>query len=674
MRIIGAFLLVLLSNTSFADNEILSHAVMAPEMREHVSLSGTWKAIVDPLSTGDNSTIDAVAVDNFYKDRQVTHPLELLEYNFNTGMDIQVPGDWSSQIEKLFFYEGVVWNRTKFNVPASQTGRQLLHFGAVNYHAKVYVNGTKVGEHKGGYTPFSFDVTDQVNAGENTLVVKISNLLNKQTVPTRETDWWNYGGITRDVILLNVPDQYVHSFRVQLDDLENKSIKGWVQLAGVDSEQDVTISIPELKLIHKVETNDSGYTQFEFNADVALWSPESPKLYEVNIQTGNDTVKELIGFRTIEALSDKILLNGNPIFLQGISMHEESVLHEGKSFGKTDAAAMIKLAKELGVNFLRLAHYPHDTAMVRAADKAGIMTWSEIPVYWAMDWENQATLDTAQRHMMELMMRDQNRASTIIWSIANETPDTSERLDFLTDLAEAVREFDDTRLLSAALITGKSDFANVMANVVRRLLASDTISDESKKRVRDELGVVKTWALENLHKLGDWDPYKEVKFELDDPLGDVVDVLSINQYFGWYYSAILPRVYPFDEADVRKEVLKMMDEVKISAVQDKPLIISEFGAGAKKGLHAKELTLWTEEYQSMIYHKQLNMLKQAKNLVGISPWVLRDFRSSMRPMGEIQDYYNRKGLVSEIGEKKQAFFVLQEAYKSKELANYWLNK
>jgi len=666
-------LLLITSQFSFADDDLLSYAIMSPDMREHTSLSGTWKAIVDPLSLGDTSTIDAVAINGYFNDKKLKNSLELIEYDFDAGMDIQVPGDWTSQIEKLFFYEGIVWYRTKFNMEQADGDRHVLHFGAVNYHAKVYVNGQYMGEHKGGYTPFSFDVSRALKEGENSLVVKVDNLLNKQTIPTRETDWWNYGGITRDVSLLKLPAQYVHSYRVQLDKEKTNQINGWVQLSGVNTEQEVTISINEIDVKHTVQTNDSGFTEFSFEADVALWSPQSPKLYDVTLQSNNDSITDPIGFRTIATTNDKILLNGKPVFLQGISMHEESILHEGKSFGEKDADAMIGLAKELGVNFLRLAHYPHDAATVRAADRAGILTWSEIPVYWAMDWENQETLDTAERHMMELMMRDQNRASTVIWSIANETPDTSERLDFLTGLASTVREFDNTRLLSAALISAKEDFSNVMANVVRRLLLSDTVSEESKEKVREQ-GGLKVWVIENIHRLGDWDPYKEVKFELDDPLGDVVDVLSINQYFGWYYSAILPRVYPFDEADVRKEMLKIMDELEVSAVQDKPLIISELGAGAKKGLHSDELTLWTEEYQSFIYRKQFSMLKNAKNLVGVSPWVLRDFRSSMRPLGGIQDYYNRKGLVTESGEKKQAFFVLKDAYEKRELADYWLNK
>jgi beta-glucuronidase len=673
MKITFGLLLSVLCSLSFASKDSLNFAIMAPDMRDHVSLAGTWKAIVDPLSMGDSATTDALAVDGYFKDRQPKNSLELVEYSFDTGMDIEVPGDWHTQIEKLFFYEGIVWYRTKFDISEQATGKHLLHFGAVNYHAKVFVNGQFVGEHKGGYTPFSFDVSDQISTGKNSLVVKVTNLLNKQTVPTRETDWWNYGGITRDVTLLNVPSEYVHSFRIELTDLETKNIKGWVQLAGVSNNTDVTVSIPELDFNHEIKTDDSGYAAFDFNANVELWSPQSPKLYDVKIHTGDDAITDRIGFRTLSSENDKILLNGKSIFLQGISMHEESILHEGKSFGKKDARAMINLAKELGVNFLRLAHYPHDAAMVRAADEAGIMTWSEIPVYWAMDWQNQETLDTAERHMMELMMRDQNRASTIIWSIANETPDTSERLDFLTDLAQTVREFDDSRLLSAALISDSGDFANVMIHLVRRLLASNSISETTKAAVRKEIGPFKLFLLNNSEKLGNWDPYKDISFDLDDPLGEVVDILSINQYFGWYYSAFLPRLYPFDEKDVRLEMLKLMDELVISAVQDKPMIISEMGAGAKYGLHAEELTIWSEEYQSMVYKTQFSMLKRAKNLVGISPWVLRDFRSSMRPLGGIQNYYNRKGLVSEKGEKKQAFYVLQEAYKSRELADHHLN-
>ena len=140
------------------------------------------------------------------------------------------------------------------------------------------------------------------------------------------------------------------------------------------------------------------------------------------MSSGADKVHDAIGFRTIETHGTQILLNGKPIFLRGISLHEEAPIRGGRAFSQKDAETLLGWAHELGCNFVRLTHYPHSENMTRLADRMGLMVWSEIPVYWDIDWENPATLQNAENQLHEMIARDHNRASVVFWSLSNETP------------------------------------------------------------------------------------------------------------------------------------------------------------------------------------------------------------------------------------------------------------
>jgi beta-glucuronidase len=329
------------------------------------------------------------------------------------------------------------------------------------------------------------------------------------------------------------------------------------------------------------------------------WSVDNPYLYEVNLKTTEDELKDQIGFRSIRTEGASILLNEKPIFLKGISLHEESPFGKGRGHSQADARQLLLWAKELGCNFVRLAHYPHNEHMVRLADKMGMLVWEENPVYWTIEWENKATYKNAENQLTELISRDKNRASVLIWSMANETPTSEARNIFLTNLARKARSLDNTRLISAAL---------------------EQSSYQGNSNIRT----------------------------IHDAFADVVDILSFNQYIGWYDG--LP---------------EKAQSIQWKITQNKPVLISEFGAGAKFGLHGDKGTRWTEEYQEYLYEETLKMISKIDQLQGFSPWILVDFRSPRRPLPKIQDGWNRKGLISEKGEKKKAFYTLQSYYKAK---------
>ena len=568
--------------------------------RKTQSLNGRWNYIIDPYEMGyydyrhmpfDQSSSGK---GGFYDDRQQKDKGELIEYNFDLSPNMKVPGDWNSQVEKLELYEGTVWLRQKFNATPKSDKKYVLYFGAVNYEAHVYLNGKKLGSHKGGFTPFQFDVTGKLNTGENFVVVKADNTRHPDEIPTVNTDWWNYGGITRDLLLAELPATYIADYKVQLAKGNLHRMEGFVQLEGKGKAQPVTIHIPEAGIRHTVQTDTSGRALISLPVKkMTYWTPETPKLYTVDITSVSDTVSDRIGFRTIETKGQDILLNGKPVFLRGISLHDENPLIPGRLRGRGDMRMMLQWAKELNCNYVRLAHYPHSEDMVKLADEMGLMVWAEVPVYWTISWQNAGTYNNAQQQLSDLIVRDKNRSSVIVWSIGNETPLSEPRHAFMGKLAARARSLDDTRLVAAAL---------------------------------------------EVHREG-----KDVI--VNDPLGEQLDLVSFNEYAGWYWSN-------------SKDMLTYRFKIKYN----KPVVITEFGADALAGFHADEETRWSEEYQELLYKNQVTLLTAIEGLRGMTPWILTDFRSPRRQHPYYQDFWNRKGLMSETGKKKKAFYILKAFY------------
>ena len=563
--------------------------------RSVVSLNGNWQIIIDPYETGYYDYRYQPREDGYFKNAKPKNPGDLIEYDFDSAQQLNVPGDWNSQDDRLLFYEGTIWYKKSFDYQKKAGTRLFVYFGGANYVADVYLNGQKLGHHEGGFTPFNFEITNTAKNKDNFLVVKVDNKRRRDAVPTLNTDWWNYGGLTRSVTLIEEPETFIQDYVIQLKKGSLDEIAGWVKLNGTAANQAVTIEIPEAKVKNSVRTDANGYAAISFKSRLQLWSPADPKLYQVALSTGSNSVSDRIGFRSIETKGNDILLNGKSIFLRGISIHEESPLRGGRAFSEDDARMLLGWAKELGCNFVRLAHYPHNENMIRLADEMGVMVWAEIPVYWTILWDNTETFENASKQLGEMITRDRNRASVILWSVANETPVSDARNKFLKGLIDHARSLDPTRLLTAA---NERHYADATTQVV------------------------------------------------DDPLGQYLDVLGCNEYVGWYDG--LP---------------EKADGLSWKVSLNKPLIISEFGGDALFGLHGAKSQRWTEEYQKDLYEHQIAMLRKIPSLRGVSPWILTDFRSPRRPLPHIQDFYNRKGLISSAGERKQAFYVLQSFYR-----------
>ena len=512
------------------------------------------------------------------------------DYDFEAWETAELPSCWNTIAPELSLYEGSMWFFRTFGPVRHEPGDAVaLRVGAANYATMVFVNGEHAGSHIGGFTPFSIDVTPHLNEAENRIHIWVSNRRSSDGVPAEFTDWFNYGGIFRDIALYIVPESHVVDWQVQLDPY-SADYRTVLVCATVSGGEPVTVSIPGLFHVEALP-DAAGEVVERVQCRPELWSPDAPTLYDVTLQHGPDVLRDRVGFRTLSVDGEHILLNGLPLFLRGASLHEETV-DRGRALTGDDRRRIIADAKELGCNCLRLAHYPHHEDMARLADENGLLLWEEVPVYWNLAFENSRVVANAQNQLRELLKRDRNRASVALISVGNENPDTDERLDFMRRLVSVVRTEAPDRLVTAACL--------VDLNTV-------TVSDR---------------------------------------LVDYLDAVGVNEYYGWYYSGF--------------DLLAKL----VSRELGKPVLISEFGAGAVSGLHGSDAEYWTEELQARVYEDQFEVLLNATSVAGTIAWTLYDFKTPRR-MNAKQKMYNLKGLIDKTGtRRKLAFGVVARRYHS----------
>jgi beta-glucuronidase len=587
---IPAFLsLIFLTGNIYAQS-----AMINAQARNTTSLNGKWTVILDPTGGGDWKKV--------WEERKPQSKTDFVEYSFDGGPELNVPGDFNSQLCELTYFEGTVWYKKQFEYSITKGKRLFLHFGAVNYFADVYLNGEKIGDHEGGFTPFQFEITDKVRNGGNTIIVKANNNRVGNGLPGYGYDWFNFGGITRDVDLIETNGTFIEDYFIQLKKGSQNIVLGWVQLNGKQAKQNIEIEIPELKLRFNTGTNDNGLALVEFKSDFELWSPENPKLYKVTVKSETDFLVDTIGFRSIEVQGPQVLLNGNPIFIKAVNIHEENPYKKTRAHSAEDAKILLNAAKELGCNLVRLAHYPHSENMVKEAERMGLMVWDELPVYQHIQFSDSLMPAKLELMLNEMMRRDRNRASVMVWCLSNETyPGTPNRNHALIDLTQKCKALDSTRLI---------------------------------------VHVINTQGYENN------------TFKVWDPLYNHSDLIAINEYIGWY----IP--WQGRPSDTKWNI----------AFPDKPVFISEFGGEALFGNNdgpSDEAAYWTEGYLEQIYLDQVEMFSTIPNLCGVCPWLLFDYRSLGRMNQVYQNGYNRKGLLSENGKKKKAWYVVRDYFNTK---------
>jgi beta-glucuronidase len=552
--------------------------------RRTESLAGDWRFAIDPFDTGLRQ--------KWY--REDDRPLELriltADWDPGAGRTVPVPSCWNLIEPEWKLYEGAAWYCRDLDwTPGPEGERVFLRVGAAAQEARIFLNGRFLGRHRGGSTPFFVELTD-LRAGSNRLMLMVDNKRGRERVPMRHFDWFNYGGVYREIELLRLPPRFIKDLRVELvPNSDFRRIRVAVALSDESPAAPARLAIPELGVEAEIEFQE-GRGALELEADPQLWSPASPKLYDLSVTWEADRVVDRVGFREIRAEGVRILLNGAPVYLRGACVHEDHP-DLGKMIDEPTVRRMLTDARDLGGNFLRLSHYPHHELAAKLADEIGVLLWAEIPVYWAIDFANAATYADAENQMLEMMTRDHNRASVILWGVGNENADTDARLSFMGRLARCVKQADPTRLVSAACL----------------------INREAKR--------------------------------IEDRLAAHLDVIGINEYYGWYEPEVA------DLAAIGR-----------NSDPGKPVLISETGADAPSGHHGGLEERYTEEFQANYYRRQMEILNDIPWIQGIAVWLLYDFRSERR-QNPFQRGLNRKGIVTfDRKTRKLAFSTLAQLF------------
>ncbi|WP_276256275.1 glycoside hydrolase family 2 protein [Halomontanus rarus] len=550
--------------------------------RQH-SLDGLWEFVLDPADDG----LEAGYHGDFPDDAD----------------RIDVPAPWNVAGDAAEAeYESPAWYRRTFDLPEETTG--VLTFHGVCHDATVWLDGERVASHYGGHTPIS--VVDGFEAGTHELVVRADNTRDERSIPRPGTDWFPYGGITREVVLEVVPDIFVEDLRVEYeldDDSDRAAMTATVTVRneGETTDRSVSVELVDEALEGEAEAEadteteiDPGTTQIELDleADVERWSPhdEDPQLYTVVATVGSgdraDELRERIGFRTVAVTETDILVNGEPVELLGVNRHEDH-----PEWGHTQPLRLQRLdldvIEDAGMNTVRTSHYPNHPRFLDCCDERGILVLEEIP-YWQFDadrFAREGVLERGETTLREMIGRDRHHPSILAWSLTNECANEEEGVREATEkLADVARGLDDRPL---------------------------------------------TLASNNYHPDGDG----------EDLCLEHVDFVCMNAYPGWYQEG--------DYADVIEGVREDFPEM--------PIVASEFGAGAVFGERTRENQKWSEGYQADFVEDAVETFRETECVAGFTIWQYCDTRTDPRNWATRPKTKNNKGIVDEYRRPKEAY-------------------
>jgi beta-glucuronidase len=430
----------------------------------------------------------------------------------------------------------------------------------------VWLNGNYLGKHEGGFVPFEFNVNKVIKQSDNVLVVMTDNTRKHGQVPDFSFDWFNYGGIYRDVELLALPKNRVEDVVIKtiLESRAKSRIEVGFKVHGNLSFQWQILDSDEQTVLFEgnfSEITDQGNFSVTFS-NPQLWSPDTPNLYYLRIlnEAGKELFNTHFGIREIEVKGNYVFLNKRVIYMKGVSLHEEQV-----PYGRTIPYEMreqdVKNMKALGFNALRTAHYSHDESLIDIADKLGILILEEVPVYWACDFKSNDVFKTAAKQARSLVKRDINHPSVIWWSVGNEVP--IERIEcarFMRRLMDWVRRFDDTRIVT--------------------YVSNKMICDLTKRHA---------------------------------------DIAAINLYFGWYYGSpkMVSTILDVMRTPIFNQKPIFYTEFGAGAKY-----------GYRPGWEKQEK--FSEEKQLHVLDYTIRTLNSKPYLAGWFIWIYRDFRSLLR--------------------------------------------
>ena len=555
------------------------------ESRVVMNLNGVWKFMID-------RKVEAV---------NPAEPLPAEEV-------MAVPASFNDQTvtKEIREHSGYTWYEREFKVANPlMKERIVLRFGSATHEAWVYVNGREVTHHKGGFTPFEVEIGEFLEQGTNRLTVRLSNLLDYTTLPVgnysehrdedgnlirkvdENFDFFNYAGLHRPVHLYTTPKDYIKDISIAPEvDLDKRraDVKVDVKTAGDFDEVLVTIIDEE----GNEAGRGSGNTVSVAIDDVALWQPLDAYLYTAKVEgikggETTDVYEEQFGVRKVEIAGGKFLINGEPFYFKGFGKHEDTYVN-GRGLNEAYNVLDINLMKKMGANSFRTSHYPYSDEMMRLCDREGIVVIDETPAVglfgsFSFDlsilenggdskddtWEVMNTSDAHEQVIRELIDRDKNHPSVVMWSISNE---------------------------AATYANGAHEYFEPLFNLAREL-------DPQKRPLTNVYIMMAT--------------------PESDQCSDLLDVIALNRYYGWYLDTGDLKTA---EAKTRKELLAWQ-----AKYPDKPIMYTEYGADTVAGFHSPYGEPFSEEYQEDYYRMNSKVFDEIDNFVGEQLWNFADFQT-----------------------------------------------
>ncbi len=571
---------------------------------------------------------------------------QYLEINTNTPEEalaqtswesIDLPHTWNSHDvtdQTPGYRRSASWYRKRITIAELVASQQYeLYFEGANITTHVFVNNQLAGKHIGGYVGFSIDITEFIKEGINDILIKVDNSYNREIIPSQKSDFFIYGGITRDLWLITKNKSHIDTIHITTPIVSTKkaSLEIAVATTGLDktkkNQLKATVFDPSGKKVTETATTigrDETILKFDSFKNPQLWDITDPNLYKVEIALlsagkQKDVISESFGFRWFEFKNHgAFFLNGKQVLLRGTHRHEEHAGY-GAAMPNELHRKDIQQIKDMGANFIRLAHYPQDPEVYKMCDKLGILVWDEVP--WCRGGLGNAIWQTNTKNMLtEMIQQNWNHPSIVIWSLGNE-------IYWLPDFKGG----DDT------------DKINIFLKEMNKLA----------------------------HQL---DPYRKTAIRKYYAGSEILDVFSPSIWSGWYAGSY---------TTYEKAVDKYIKEYK-------SFLHAEYGGSSHLGRHTEnpidgkgvmdndgwteaitqtavtniaQIGDWSENYIVDLFDWHLRISEQKENFVGNVQWAFKDFGTPLRPENAIP-YMNQKGLVDREGNPKDAYFVFK---------SYWSN-
>lgn len=584
-----------------------------------MDLSGVWKFKLD-------------------EDLQAINPEEPLA----TKEVMAVPGSFNDQSvdAKIRYHAGYVWYETDFHVAQVLLSQRIvLRFGAATHEATVFVNGQEAMHHKGGFLPFEGEITSYVEPGKNRLTVKLSNIVDYTTLPVgnyTETvdeegrlhrkvdenfDFFNYAGLHRPVKIYTTPKAYIEDIVITYEVAGgDASVRAQVAVAGEAQQVRVSLFDEEGNPVGEGEGADSTITISRYRA----WKPLDAYLYTAKVEllddsgTVVDAYEEPFGIRTVEVKDGQFLINGEPFYFKGFGKHEDTYIN-GRGMNEAANVLDLNLFKWMGANSFRTSHYPYSEEMMRLADRYGIVVTDEVPAVGLFDefnavlsggekrntWELMDTESAHKQALREMIARDKNHACVVMWSVANEPASHQKGArEYFKPLVDLTRELDPQKR---------------PVTIVNILMAT---------------------------------PEK-------DEVMDLVDVISLNRYYGWYIDMADMKTA---ETHLRKELEQWHEKLP-----HHPIMFTEYGADTVAGFHSMHGIPYTEEYQVDYYRMNHKVADELPYFIGEQVWNFADFETKI---GLIRVNGNKKGIFTRSREPKMIAQTLRERWTNIPNFNY----